>query len=119
MTEVIQRFLLKNTKWLQYVVNEKLAKRKGPIGRFFTWNQLGERNYGTHYIPKWFRFWNTYLLNFGFRFNWGRPHLTKWFTREREIFIPGYAAFIIFWAWFARKNKIRPLYRYEDYHLHE
>jgi hypothetical protein len=59
------------------------------------------------------------MLNFGFRFNWGRPHLTKWFTREREIFIPGYAAILIFWAWFARKNKIRPLYRYEDFHLHD
>jgi hypothetical protein len=58
------------------------------------------------------------MLNFGFRFNWGRPHLTKWFTREREIFIPGYALFIILWAWYVRKNKIRPLYRSQDYHLH-
>jgi hypothetical protein len=31
MTEAIQKFLLKNTKFLQYVVNEKLAKRKGKI----------------------------------------------------------------------------------------
>jgi hypothetical protein len=29
MTETIQRFLLKNTKFLQVLVNEKLAKRKG------------------------------------------------------------------------------------------
>lgn len=80
--------------------------------------QIGERAHGKHYIPRWFRFWNMYMLNFGFRFNWGRPHLTKWFTREREIFIPGYAAVLIFWAWAVRKNKIRPLFRYED-HLHQ
>lgn len=81
--------------------------------------EIGPRTHGEHVIPKLFRFFNTFLLNFGFRFNWGRPHLTKWFTKEREIYITGYAALIIFWAWFARKNRIRPLYRYEDYHLHD
>ena len=29
MTEFVQKFLLRNTKPLQYLVNEKLAKRKG------------------------------------------------------------------------------------------
>lgn len=29
MTEFVQKFLLRNTKGLQYIVNEKLAKRKG------------------------------------------------------------------------------------------
>ena len=81
--------------------------------------EIGPRNYGQHIIPKMFRFINTFLLNFGFRFNWGRPHITKWFTKEREIYITGYAAMFILWAWFARKNRIRPLYRYEDYHLHD
>ena len=29
MTDFIQKFLLKNTKPLQYLINQKLAKRKG------------------------------------------------------------------------------------------
>lgn len=91
----------------------------GAIGKFFSWMEIGPRNHGDHIIPKMFRFFNTFLLNFGFRFNWGRPHLTKWFTKEREIYITGYAFMFIFWAWFSRKNRIRPLYRYEDYHLHD
>lgn len=91
----------------------------GAVGKFFSWMEIGPRNHGEHVLPKMFRFFNTFLLNFGFRFNWGRPHLTKWFTKEREIYITGYAAMFIFWAWFARKNRIRPLYRYEDYHLHD
>jgi len=118
MSEMIQRLLLKRAARLQFIVNEKLAKRGGRIGKFFTWMAVGPRAYGQHIIPKYFRFYNTYMLDFGFRFNWARAHLTKIFTREREMFIPGYAGFLIAWAWFARKNRIRPLYRYEDYHLY-
>jgi len=119
MTEFIQKFLLNNTKWLQHVVNNKLAKRKGSIGKFFSWMEIGQRNNGAHVIPRWFRFWNTYMLNFGWRFNWARPHLTKLFTKEREIFMAAYSGLFIGWAWLYRKNKMRPLFRYEDYHLHD
>ncbi len=119
MTEFVQSYLLRNTKWLQNLVNNKLAKRKGGIGRFFSWMEIGQRNNGAHVIPRWFRFWNAYMLNFGFRFNWARPHLTKLLTKERHIFMAAYSGLIIGWAWLYRKNKIRPLYTYEDYHLHE
>ena len=77
MTEVIQRFLLKNTKGLQYLVNEKLAKRPGRIGKFFKWLEIGPRNGGGHVITRYFRMWNAIILNYGLRFNWGRAHLTK------------------------------------------
>lgn len=119
MSEVIQRFLLNNTKFIQHVFNNKLAKRGGKIGKAFTWMQLGKRTNGEHIIPKWFRFWNTYMLHFGFRFNWERPHLTKLMTKEREIFMAAYSGLFIIWAWLYKKNKIRPLYRYQDYHLHD
>lgn len=119
MTEFIQRILLNNTKWLQNLVNNKLAKKKGGIGKFFTWMEIGPRNYGQHIIPKWFRFWNTYMLNYGFRFNWARPHLTKLMTKEREMFMAAYSGLFIIWAWMYRKNKIRPLMRYQDYNLHD
>lgn len=118
MTEFIQRFLLKNTKGLQYLVNEKLAKKKGGMGKFFSWMEIGPRNYGQHIFPKYFRLWNAMMLNFGFRFNWGRPHLTKLLTRERDIFLVGYAGFFLVWAWWCRKNKIRPLFMSQDFNLH-
>ena len=119
MTDFVQKFLLRNTRPLQYLINEKLAKRKGAIGNFAQWMEIGIRTHGEHTIPKLFRYLNSLFLNFGFRFNHGRPHITKWFTKEREIYITGYAFLFIFWAWFARKNRVRPLYRYEDYHLHD
>lgn len=119
MTEFIQKFLLNNTKWLQHVVNNKLAKRKGGMGKFFTWMEMGKRSNGQHVLPRWFRFWNTYMLNFGWRFNWARPHLTKLATKEREIFMAAYSGLFIIWAWAYRKNKIRPLMRYQDYQLHD
>ena len=119
MTEVIQRFLLNNTKWLQHVVNNKLAKRKGGMGKFFSWMEIGPRAHGKHVLPRWFRFWNTYMLNLGWRFNWARPHLTKLATKEREIFMAAYSGIFIAWAWMYRKNKIRPLHRYTDYNLQD
>jgi hypothetical protein len=119
MTEFIQRFLLNNTKGLQNLVNNKLAKRGGAIGKFFSWMEIGPRNHGTHVIPRWFRFWNSYMLILGWRFNWARPHLTKLATKEREIFMAAYSGVVIGWAWLYRKNKIRPLNRYQDYHLYD
>jgi hypothetical protein len=119
MSAILQNFLLKNTKVLQFVFNQKLGKRKGGIGKFFRWIELGKRQAGEHVIPKFFRLWNTYWLNIGYRFNWGRPHLTKFFTKERDMFMTGYAGFFILWAWFVRKNKVRPLFMYKDMHLHD
>ena len=119
MTEFIQRFLLRNTGWLQNVVNNKLAKRSGAVGKFFRWMEIGPRSNGSHVLPKWFRFWNTYMLNFGWRFNWARPHLTKLMTKEREMFMAAYSGLFIVWAWLYRKNKVRPLFRYQDYNLHD
>lgn len=77
MTECIQRFLLRNTKFLQRIVNDKLAKKDGKIGKFFRWMEIGPRNNGEHTLPKYFKFWNILTLHFGARMNWGRPHLTK------------------------------------------
>jgi len=31
MSDIIQKFFLKNTKPLQYLINQKLAKRKGKL----------------------------------------------------------------------------------------
>jgi hypothetical protein len=114
MTEFVQKLILNNTKGLQKLVNERLAKKSD----FWKWMKIGQRLHGDHVLPRWFRVWNSYILDFGFRMNWVRPHLTKLMTREREIFLIGYAGVFILWAWWTRKNKMRPLYRYSDYHLY-
>lgn len=43
MTERFQSFLLRNTTSMQFLVNERLAKRGGPIGRIFSALEMGKR----------------------------------------------------------------------------
>lgn len=108
MTEFIQKILLGSTKGLQKLVNEKLAN--GPIlPNFFKWMQIGKRNYGHHSLFKYFKVWNQSMLVWGFRFGWGRPHISKWlFSKEREVFITGYSGLLVILAFVARKNYIKP-----------
>lgn len=117
MTERIQTFLLKNTKFLQKFVNEKLAN--GPfIPNFWKWMEIGQRGYGKHIFSKYFKLYNSWILNFGTRMNYGRPHLQKQiFSKEREIFITGYAAMFVMVVLWTRKNKLRPLYEQNDPYL--
>ena len=82
MTEVVQRFLLRNTVWLQKLVNERLAKKTGAIGKFAKWMEIGPRTNGHHYIPRYFRLWNQYILTFGFRFTYSRPHMLKYLANK-------------------------------------
>ena len=109
MTEFIQKFLLKNGKAVQYLVNEKLAKGSF-LPNFFKWMEIGPRNSGKHVIPKIFRMMNSAMLLVGHRFNWARPHLTKsLFSREREIYMIGYAFIFVLIAFINKKNFLRPL----------
>ena len=48
MTERVQAFLLRNTTSLQYLVNERLAKRSGVIGKIFKYLEIGKRQYSQH-----------------------------------------------------------------------
>ncbi len=62
MTERIQEFLLKNTKGLQYIVNERLAKRDGFIGKVFKKLEIGERQYGKHFTKRFFHVVNYFWV---------------------------------------------------------
>jgi hypothetical protein len=62
MTEIIQKFLLAHSKKLQFIVNEKLAKKSGPIGRFFRFFAIGKRQYGEHYAGRLLLSINTFFL---------------------------------------------------------
>jgi len=50
MSQRVQAWLLANTKSLQFVVNERLAKREGTIGQIFKLFEIGERQMGGHTI---------------------------------------------------------------------
>ena len=46
MTERFQTWMLGKTSGLQYLINERLAKRSGPIGTLFKNLEMGKRQYG-------------------------------------------------------------------------
>lgn len=61
MSESVQKWLL-NQKWLTTLVNDKLAARKGLVGKIFSWLQIGPRQMGAHTIPKIMKFYNIYFM---------------------------------------------------------
>ena len=62
MTERLQSWILHNTKGMQYLVNERLAKRGGPIGRVFSLLEMGKRQYGQHSLGRFMRLANYWWL---------------------------------------------------------
>lgn len=54
---------MKNTPTLQYIVNERLAKRSGLIGRIFKGLEMGPRQYSQHTFYRAFRVVNFYYLH--------------------------------------------------------
>lgn len=59
MSSWMQFYIQRASAPLKNVVNERLAKRGGPIGRMFTFFQMGERQWGGHVIEKFLR---SYML---------------------------------------------------------
>ena len=62
MTERFQSWMLSRTSGLQYLVNERLAKRSGPIGSVFKALEMGKRQYGHHSMGRVFRLMNYWWL---------------------------------------------------------
>ena len=62
MTERFQNWMLSRTSGLQYLVNERLAKRGGPVGRIFTLLEMGKRQYGQHSLGRFLRIANYWWL---------------------------------------------------------
>ncbi len=58
MSQRVQAWLLANTKSLQFIVNERLAKREGTIGQVFKLFEIGERQMGGHTLPNTLKFAN-------------------------------------------------------------
>ena len=62
MTERFQTWILAKTGGLQYLVNERLAKRGGPIGRIFSALEMGKRQMGSHSAGRILRLANYWWL---------------------------------------------------------
>ena len=89
--------MLRNTKGLQYLVNERLAKRPGLIGRTFKALEIGKREYGQHAFYNFFRVINWYFVR-GLQYLASkRPVATRLFgLGHGPINYPA----IILYAWF-------------------
>ena len=53
---------MKNTNYLQYLVNERFGKRPGLIGRIFKGLEMGPRNYSQHTLHRAFRVVNYFWV---------------------------------------------------------
>ena len=62
MTERVQNWILGRTTGLQYLVNERLAKRGGGIGRVFSALSIGKRQYGQHSLGRVMKLMNYWWL---------------------------------------------------------
>ena len=62
MTDRFQKWFLRNTTGLQFLVNERLAKRPGAVGRLFSFLSLGKRQMGRHTIPGFLKLGNHFLV---------------------------------------------------------
>ena len=62
MSEFLQRWLLANIGPIRYMVNERLAKRSGLLGRMFKYLEIGERQYGQHTLTKTMRVANYFWV---------------------------------------------------------
>ena len=62
MSERFQNWLLSRTTGMQYMVNERLAKRGGPIGTLFRQLEMGKRQMGSHSMLRVFRLVNYWWM---------------------------------------------------------
>jgi hypothetical protein len=62
MSQRIQTWLLRNTGGLQTLVNDKLAKRSGLIGRIFKGLEIGPRQFSQHSLHRVFRVVNYFWV---------------------------------------------------------
>jgi hypothetical protein len=65
MSQRFQGWLLKNTTGLQYLINDRLAKRGGAFGRLGKALEMGERQYSAHTMGRMLKVVNhLYVLSF-------------------------------------------------------
>ena len=80
MSARFQEFLLRNTRGLQYLVNERLATRPGLIGRVFKGLEMGKREYGTHSLHRVWRIVNWWVMGIFHVYGVMRPVGSRFLT---------------------------------------
>lgn len=68
---------MRNTTALQYLVNQRLAKRSGVIGRIFKSLEMGPREYSQHALGRFFRVGNIVWMQFYQLNSMMRPTLSR------------------------------------------
>ena len=78
MSYRVQAFLLRNTTFLQRVINDNLAKKSGVIGSIFRALEIGPRQYGFHVLPKLLRLGNFKFVKMYQFMSMNRPYLSRY-----------------------------------------
>ena len=86
---------MRNTKGLQYLINERLATRSGVIGRIFKGLEMGNRQYGTHRVHKVFRVGNYFWMMSQYVLALQRPVLSRFIGASN-----GPLNYSGLWLWF-------------------
>lgn len=98
---------MRNTVSLQYLVNERLAKRSGLIGRIFRSLEMGPRQYSQHTIHRAFRVANYFWVT-GFHFMGSiRPYLSRLVLGNASGPLNYSGLFMYFWLTFLVISRFR------------
>ena len=76
----VQAWILRNTTGLQFLVNERLAKRSGMIGKIFKAIEMGPREYGRHSQLRMALVGNYFWVQFYHTLSIVRPIISRFMT---------------------------------------
>ena len=119
MSHRIQAFLLRNTTFLQRVVNDNLAKKSGMVGNLFRALEIGPRQYGFHVIPKFLRYSNFLMVRMYQFMSMNRPYMSR-FLRDGYGHMPilqaisGITIYAMMFSWLGINEGKRFVWLYEQ-----
>ena len=92
---------------IQFIVNERLAKRSGLIGKIARSLELGERQYSTHTFGRAFRVVNYYWVQIYHTLGVMRPVLSRLLIGASQGPLNYSALFMWFWLTFLIVSRFR------------
>jgi hypothetical protein len=109
MSERFQAWLLRSNgfKMVQYIVNERLAKRSGLIGKIARAIEMGERQYSQHAFGRAFRVVNYYWVQIYHTLGVFRPVLSRLLIGVSQGPLNYSALFMWFWLTFLIVSRFR------------
>ena len=119
MSYRVQAFLLRNTTFLQRVINDNLAKKSGFIGTVFKALEIGPRQYGFHTLPKLLRLGNYCFMKVYQMLSMNRPYVSR-YIRDGYGHLPilqaiyGMTFYGMMYAWLSPGEIRRFVHLYEQ-----